>query len=162
MRMGHGNFASYLNRMGFRDDDRCSSCPSGPRETPQHLIFHRPRYSKARLIAAKKSRIRLHIKAFLYRDIAYEGLAELIRDTRLGTRMERATREEEREGHVGVEGGELGVDGGEVEEDDEEEWDEENEELVGSEAAESVLPEEALEAAVRWLYGEFGDVNRNA
>lgn len=142
--------------MGFRDNDRCTSCPSRPRETPQHLLFHCPRYSKARLIAAKKSRIPLHTRAFLYRDIAYEALAELIRDTQLGTRIERATKEEEREGTGAMEAGGLGADGEDLEEDDEEEW-EEDEELVGM-AVEPVLPEEALEAAGRWLYDAFGDV----
>jgi predicted RNA-binding Zn-ribbon protein involved in translation (DUF1610 family) len=157
MRTEHGHFASYLNRMEFRDDDRCTSCPPGLRETPQHLLFHCPHYSKARLIAAKKSRIPLHTKAFLYRDIAYEALAELIRDTRLSTRTERATKEAEREGHREVEGGELGVDEDDLEEDDEEEW-EKDEELVGRETVEPVLPEETLEAVGRWLYDAFRNV----
>ncbi|KAI5790991.1 hypothetical protein FPQ18DRAFT_390580 [Pyronema domesticum] len=87
---------------------------------------------------------------------AYEALAELIRDTRLGTRMERATKEEERERNWEEEGGgELGADGDDLEEDeDEEEW-EEDEELVGA-VAEPVLLEEALGAAGRWLFDEFG------
>jgi hypothetical protein len=90
------------------------------------------------------------------RHIAYEALAELIRDTRLSTRMERATKEEEREGNREVEGdGELEADGDALAEDeDEEEW-EEDEQLVGA-AVEPVLPEEALEAAGRYLYDESG------
>lgn len=37
-----------------------------------------------------------------------------------------------------------------------EEW-EEDEELMGREAVEAVMPEEALEAAGCWLYHEFGN-----
>jgi hypothetical protein len=51
---GHGHFASYPQKMGFRDNDRCT-CPSGPRETPSRLLFHCPRYSKDHLAAAKLS-----------------------------------------------------------------------------------------------------------
>ncbi|KAI5786214.1 hypothetical protein FPQ18DRAFT_308766 [Pyronema domesticum] len=119
----------------------------GPRVRPR--CFHCPRYSEARLIAAKKSRIPLHTKAFLYRDIAHEALAEVIRDTRLGTRMKRATKEEEREEIREAEVGD-GENGDEVEENgNEEEW-EEDEELVGAEAA-PVLPEEALAACSRMV-----------
>jgi hypothetical protein len=90
---------------------------------------------------------------FLYRDIAHEALAVLIRDTRLGTRLERATKEEEREGQGVAVGDELeaGIDGLE---EDVEEWDE-DEVVVGAAAA---MPEEALEEAGRWLYEEFRDV----
>ncbi|KAI5796690.1 hypothetical protein FPQ18DRAFT_376433 [Pyronema domesticum] len=87
---------------------------------------------------------------------AHEVLAELIRDTRLGTSMERATKEEEREGirEARDEGGHED----EMEEDeDEEEWEEDGE-LVGVEAA-PVIPKQALEAAGRWLFNEFGGEN---
>jgi hypothetical protein len=153
MRTGHGPFASYLHRMGFHDNDRCLSCPSGPHETPQHLLFHCPQYSKARLIAAKKCRILLHTKAFIYSDIAHTALAEVIRNTRLGTRMVRPIKEEERAG-IREAQNENDVDKDEREDDDLEEW-EEDEELVGAEVA-PVIPEEALVAAGRWLFDEFG------
>ncbi|KAI5792852.1 hypothetical protein FPQ18DRAFT_389428 [Pyronema domesticum] len=45
----------------------------------------------------------------------------------------------------------------EEENENEEEW-EEDEELIGAEAA-PVIPEEALEAAGRWLFSVFGGKN---
>jgi hypothetical protein len=155
IRTGHGHFATYLQRMGFRDSGRCIACPTGPRETPQHLLFHCPRYAKVRLIAAKKFRIPLHTKAFLYRDIAHEALAELIRDTRIGTRLERANKEEERAEALGEREGAAENDvneGG----DDVEEWEEEDEELVGMVQVPEPL-EEVVGDPREWLYREFGD-----
>ncbi|CCX33124.1 Similar to hypothetical protein TSTA_098250 [Talaromyces stipitatus ATCC 10500]; acc. no. XP_002485806 [Pyronema omphalodes CBS 100304] len=155
MRTGHGHFATYLQRIGFRNSDRCITCPSGPRETPQHLLFHCLWYAKARLIAAKKYRIPLHTKAFLYRDMAHKALAELVRDTRIGTRIERANKEEERAEALGEREGAVEND---VNEDDGdvEEWDEEDEELVGM-VQMPEPPEEVVGDAGEWLYREFGD-----
>lgn len=140
--------------MGFRDNDRCA-CPSGPQETPSHLLFHCPRYSKDRLAAAKLSRTPLHTKAFLYRDIAHRALVSLIRDTRLGTRLDRELKENERTGERParrmelVVANPLGVLGDEDDEnwEEEDDWDDEPEEM----------PEEVLKDANRWLYSEFGD-----
>jgi ribonuclease HI len=102
---GHGHFGSYLHTMKFRPHDSCT-CRNKPRETPNHLLFHCLRYSKDRLAAAKSSRIPFHIKAFLYSGIAHKALAELIRNTQIGTRFERLEKEKavgegERDGVIG-------------------------------------------------------------
>lgn len=102
LRTGHGHFGTFLPRMGFRDND-CCVCADGPRETPQHLPFHRPRYSKDRLAAAKSSRIPLYTKAFLYSDISHKTLASLIRDTKIGARLEREQKEAGRAGAAIIE-----------------------------------------------------------
>jgi hypothetical protein len=74
----------------------CSCRPGWPQESPQHLLFHCPLYAKDRLAAAKSSRIPLQTKAFLYHDVSHKALSELLRNTRIGTRMERADKEEAR------------------------------------------------------------------
>jgi ribonuclease HI len=154
LRTEHGHFASYLHKMGSQDNDRCA-CPSGTRETPSRLLFHCPRYSKDRLAAAKLSRIPLHPKAFLYRDIAHRALASLIRDTRLDTRLDRELKENERTGGRPacrmelVIADPLSVLGDEDDEnwEEEDDWDDEPEEM----------PKAVLEDASKWLYSELGD-----
>jgi hypothetical protein len=137
--------------MGFRDDDRCS-CPHGPKETPHHLLFSCPKYSKDRLAAAKSSRISLHTTAFLYRDIAHKTLAELLRNTRIGTRMDRAEKEQERQGRD--RGGFDGqVDG--LQWDGEEDHGGEDDEDDDFDVMETELSEEEMADADDWLHGEF-------
>jgi hypothetical protein len=73
--------------------------------------------------------------------------------------MDRANKEDEREGNVATEGGGLGVDGEALAEDGddyEEEWEEEDEELVGLVQGPEP-PEEIAGDAEHWLYDEFGD-----
>ncbi|KAI5792851.1 hypothetical protein FPQ18DRAFT_378232 [Pyronema domesticum] len=156
VKTGHGHFASYLYRMGFR------IAIAAPLALPDLEKPPNTSYSNARatprLVSSRRRKAAFrYTQAFLYRDIAHEALAELIRETRIGTRMERANKEVEREGNEEAEGGGPEEDGEDEEEGDEEEW-EEDVELVGA-VAMPVLPEEALEAAGRWLFNEFGDTN---
>lgn len=87
--------------------------------------------------------------------MAHKALAELVRDTRIGTRIERANKEEERAEALGEREGAVEND---VNEDDGdvEEWDEEDEELVGM-VQMPEPPEEVVGDAGEWLYREFGD-----
>ncbi|CCX11806.1 Similar to hypothetical protein RO3G_05779 [Rhizopus oryzae RA 99-880]; acc. no. EIE81074 [Pyronema omphalodes CBS 100304] len=86
---------------------------------------------------AKLSRTPLHTKAFLYRDIAHRALVSLIRDTRLGTRLDRELKENERTGERParrmelVVANPLGVLGDEDDEnwEEEDDWDDEPEEM---------------------------------
>ncbi|CCX31447.1 hypothetical protein FPQ18DRAFT_383535 [Pyronema domesticum] len=139
--------------MKFRTHDSCT-CRNNPRETANHHLFHCPRYLKDRLAVAKSSRIPLHTKAFLYSGIAHKALAELIRNTQIGTRFEGLEKEKE-SAMAADEGDRDGVIGGENWDDDEVE--EDFEELAAELTEAENRRERAYEEGMAWIRRKFGD-----
>ncbi|KAI5789811.1 hypothetical protein FPQ18DRAFT_306525 [Pyronema domesticum] len=105
----------------------------------------------------------LHTKAFLFGDIAHKARAELIRNTKVGTRFEREEKEKEDAEQAG------GRDGGDEREgrDVEEDWDDE-EMAEGLRALAAEMDEAevrelehrrelAYEEGMAWIRRQFGD-----
>ncbi|KAI5800593.1 hypothetical protein FPQ18DRAFT_301216 [Pyronema domesticum] len=146
------NYASSITYAGYAVE--CSHCGCRCR-------FHVAYTSALNCVRSQSATAALKQgeTAFLYRDIAYKALAELLRNTRIGTRMDRAEKEEERRGSREFDGRVDGIwDGAEDDDgngnrngdEDDDEDDDEDFDVVETE-----LSDEAIADADNWFHGEF-------
>jgi hypothetical protein len=85
LKLGHGYFKSYLNRLSNYDSDTCQVCNT--RENPEHLLLHCRRYTQIRnKIKLKKQLSQLSLKILFSSKLGQDFLFEFLKETGIATR----------------------------------------------------------------------------
>lgn len=85
LKLGHGYFRSYLQRLSEYSSKNCIECNT--EENPEHLILHCRRYSQIRSkIKAEKQLQQLSLKILFNTKLGQEFLFEYLAQTGIATR----------------------------------------------------------------------------
>src|ERR1700727_350455 len=84
LKLGHGYFKAYLNRLGHTANDKCKC---GKKETLEHLLLSYSLYSVARQqLRAKMNNARLDLIALLYTKLGIKKTIGFLKETGIATR----------------------------------------------------------------------------
>src|SRR6266536_3723273 len=85
LKLGHGYFKSYLNRLPNYDSNICQFCNT--KENPEHLLLHCRRYSQIRSrIKQEKQLNQLCLKILFGTKLRQDFLFEFLKETSIATR----------------------------------------------------------------------------
>ena len=98
LKLGHGYIKSYLYRLNYTGNDKCSC---GQKETPEHLLLSCRNLKEARnKLKSELNGVTLNLALLLYTKIGILKTLEFLQTTGIATRkwhLERVEREQEEE-----------------------------------------------------------------
>lgn len=94
LKLGHGYFQSYLQRMGITEDDTCTC---GTPETPSHLLLRCTDLKEARTVMRETLKCDLTPHLLLHTTKGIEATINFIKTTRISTRSRQEERTRMRE-----------------------------------------------------------------
>jgi hypothetical protein len=97
LKLGHGYFKAYLNRLGHSANDKCQC---GKKETPEHLLLSCSLYNEARQqLRTEMNNIRLDLVVLLHTKLGIEKTIRFLKDTGIATRRWHLARTQDNERH---------------------------------------------------------------
>ena len=94
LKLGHGYFKSYLAKLGYSKNDRCSC---GGKETPEHLLLSCRELRVQQRELYEGLGCRASLRVLLHTKVGVEKTLEFIKKTKVATRKRLREREEEEE-----------------------------------------------------------------